>query len=292
MQSVAPVVVATDFSDSAERAARRGALIAKELEADLHLLHVLQPLDIYPAADPSADFRLTHEHALHKAVKTRLDTLAASLHKAFAVHAVAVSRIGRAHKEIADYASARASSLVVTGARGENTLLELLLGSTTSRLLRLATFPVLIARNKEVKPYQRVIAAVDFSSGSSNVLEHSCAIASKARIEALHVYDTDHDDRMRQSGMNETFILKRQEDILKNAANHLDIELAKPSCGNVTRHVVAAYPAAAICERAKTLQADLIVLGRYGKSGLQELLLGSVSKDVVNAANCDVLLCY
>ena len=50
------------------------------------------------------------------------------------------------------------------------------------------------------------------------------------------------------------------------------------------------YPPEEICARAVTLGANLIVLGRQGKSDLEEFLLGTVSKDVASAADCDVLL--
>lgn len=39
-----------------------------------------------------------------------------------------------------------------------------------------------------------------------------------------------------------------------------------------------------------TNTGPLIVLGRHGKSGLQEFLLGSVAKDLAYAADCDVLV--
>ncbi len=292
MQHLTPIVAATDFSAAAGRAVRRAALIAKQLGAEVHLLHVVHPLDLYPGPDPAADFRLDHEQALQAAGKSRLDILAASLRKDFAIPVEVATRIGRVHTEIADYAAAKAAGLVVAGARGESTLLDLLIGSTASRLLRLATCPVLIVKNAEVEPYRSAIAAVDFSPGSIHALELAHAVASGARIEVLHVYDIEHDERMRQAGMDEAFILDRQARVLQDAENRLDIELAGVSDGNVTRHVMAAYPAAAISERARAMRADLIVLGRHGKSGMQELLLGSVSKDMASAADCDVLICY
>jgi nucleotide-binding universal stress UspA family protein len=292
MQPLNPIVAATDFSAAAARAVRRAALIAKQLGAEVHLLHVVHSRDMYPGPDPAADFRANHEQALQAAGKSRLDILAAGLRKDFAIPVVVATRIGRAHTEIADYAADKAAGLVVAGARGESTLLDLLIGSTASRLLRLATCPVLIVKNAEVDPYRSAIAAVDFSPGSLHALELARAVASGARIEVLHVYDIEHDERMRQAGMDEAFILDRQARVLQDAENRLDIELAGVNDGNITRYVTAAYPAAAISERARAIRADLIVLGRHGKSGMQELLLGSVSKDMASAADCDVLLCY
>ena len=49
-------------------------------------------------------------------------------------------------------------------------------------------------------------------------------------------------------------------------------------------------PGATICQVAQTWQADLIVVGRHGRSGLAELVLGSVSNYVTHHAPCSVLV--
>jgi nucleotide-binding universal stress UspA family protein len=48
-------------------------------------------------------------------------------------------------------------------------------------------------------------------------------------------------------------------------------------------------PSLEICTLANTWQADLIVMGRRGRSGLSELFLGSVSDYVFHHALCSVL---
>jgi nucleotide-binding universal stress UspA family protein len=45
-----------------------------------------------------------------------------------------------------------------------------------------------------------------------------------------------------------------------------------------------------LCEAAKEWKADLVVIGRRGRSGLEEALLGSVSNYVVHHAPCSVLV--
>jgi nucleotide-binding universal stress UspA family protein len=47
-------------------------------------------------------------------------------------------------------------------------------------------------------------------------------------------------------------------------------------------------PGQRICALAQTWEADLIVIGRRGRSGLSEMLLGSVSNYVVHRAPCAV----
>ncbi len=45
----------------------------------------------------------------------------------------------------------------------------------------------------------------------------------------------------------------------------------------------------AICKQAREWQADLIVIGRRGRSGLSEMFLGSISSYVLHHAPCSVL---
>ncbi len=51
-------------------------------------------------------------------------------------------------------------------------------------------------------------------------------------------------------------------------------------------------PGAMICRIASTWDADLILVGRRGRSGLSEMLLGSVSNYVLHHAPCAVLTAY
>ena len=49
------------------------------------------------------------------------------------------------------------------------------------------------------------------------------------------------------------------------------------------------YPATVIVDEAKSLPADLIVIGTHGLTGLKHMLLGSIAERVVQKAPCPVL---
>lgn len=51
-------------------------------------------------------------------------------------------------------------------------------------------------------------------------------------------------------------------------------------------------PGRAICELVQTWNADLVIVGSRGRSGLKELFLGSVSSYVMHHAPCSVLVVH
>ena len=64
------------------------------------------------------------------------------------------------------------------------------------------------------------------------------------------------------------------------------------SCGAAVDVVVEASSDAGgpILDLARTLPADLIVMGSHGRSGLQHFLLGSVAERVLRSAPCPVMV--
>jgi nucleotide-binding universal stress UspA family protein len=292
MPSLRCLVAATDFSAFSERAVRRAARIARQHDADLHVLHVVRPLDLYPGLTLGPDEFGQHDQDLQQAEQSRLDTMAAALSGEFGIRIHPVTRLGRAHTEIAAYAQEVSADLVAAGARGESTLMDLFLGSTVSRVLRVAACPVLIVRKAADDPYRQVLAAVDFSPVSASVVEHALRLAEGARVDALHVLGSEVEQRLRKAKLAQLDVTDWLAQRRTEAAKQLD-SLLEPIADSaaVGRLILPGFPPVAICQHIDEGHIDLVVLGRHGYGGgLQEWLLGSVSKDVAFAAACDVLL--
>lgn len=281
MQALNRILAATDFSPAADRAVRRAALIAKEQGAELHLLHVVHPLNLYPGQEIDAG---ALDEAALGAAGERLGPLAKMLAEHYGIHTHAAWRIGRAHARIAEYARESSADLVVVGARGENTLLQLVLGSTANRLLRVRSGPTLIVRNADVRPYDHVLAAVDFSGGARAVLAWARRLARDTRLTVLHVLEPELSRRMPEGERDQVNAEMRA--IAESLMANLLADLPGENAG----HVESGYPPERVLELAQRWRTDLIVLGRHGQAGLEEYLLGSVSKDVAHAADCDVLV--
>jgi nucleotide-binding universal stress UspA family protein len=292
MRRISCIVAATDFSEFSERAVQRAARIAKQHDAEMHVLHVVRPLDLYPSLTLTPDAFGHNDLELQQAEQTRVEAVAASLSTQFGIRVRPFTRLGRAHTEIADYAQAVAADLVVAGSRGESTLMDLFLGSTASRLLRVATCPVLIVKKPADAPYRKVLAAVDFSPVSAAVVSHAISLADGARVDALHVLGSEVEQRLRKAKFVRVDIADWLTRLRTEAEQRLDALLTPIEQGAaVGRLVQPGFSPAVICQSIEAGQVDLVVLGRHGYGGgLQDWLLGSVSKDVAHAAACDVLL--
>lgn len=176
-----------------------------------------------------------------------------------------------------------AADLVVVGARGEHTLMRSFLGSATSRFLRVRSGPVLIVRRPNWL-YEHVLAAVDFSADSDAALVWGRRLAGESRLDVLHVLEPEVDRRLPLAER------EAANADMRNIANNLMNNLLAKLPGENAGHIEMGYVPTRILELAQQWRSDLIVVGRHGHAGLEAFLLGSVSKDVVQAAECGVLV--
>jgi nucleotide-binding universal stress UspA family protein len=280
MKTASCILAATDFSVAATGAVRRAAMIAGQFGAALHVLHVVPPLNLYPglSIDPVA----LDQEALDAAGQ-RLDTLLPDLAEEYGIRTHAAWRIGRVHAQIAEYAREVMADLVVMGARGDHSRMRSFLGSTTSRLLRVRSGPLLVVRRPNW-PYKHVLAAVDFSADSYAALAWARQLADGAHLDVLHVIDPELERHLPPQARDGA-----HADMRSIAASMMQ-DLLSGLSGDPAAHVEMGHVPTRIFELAKTWHSDLIVVGRHGHGGLETYLLGSVSKDISQAAECDVLV--
>ena len=137
-------LVPIDFSPYAEHALDYAIALAKQLQARVTLLHVIQP-PLVAGADmgawPSAAFLEELEAAVTADLEGYLERVTAAelVGEIVVVH-------GAPFQEIIDTAKARQVDLIVMGTHGRTGLPHVLLGSVAERVVRLAPCPVLVAR--------------------------------------------------------------------------------------------------------------------------------------------------
>lgn len=140
--------------------------------------------------------------------------------------------------------------------------------------------------------FRRIVAAVDFSDTSREVLSYASALAreSEGDVHALHVVpDPLHQPwTIEATGVDWA---KMQEQWTIDATRRLTalITAECPAPLSVTPIVILDAPAAGIVRYAGELPADVIVLGTHGYGPVKRFLLGSVVERVLRQATCPVL---
>lgn len=134
------VVVATDGSDSVERAVTVAGDLARRFEADLHAVYVL---DSRALADSPEGLRAD----LRESLRDRGEAVLADLADRVPAESVtAAIRDGRPAEEIVDYAREVEADLVATGTRGRHGGGRFVVGSVAEEVVRTSPVPVLTVR--------------------------------------------------------------------------------------------------------------------------------------------------
>lgn len=287
MSSIKSILAATDFSVSAATAVHRGARLASEHAASLELLHVVPVQTLTDFQELYRGITYTEQQIVEEA-KRRLETLAADLEPVSNSRGKCSVRAGNVVDEI--LSAADRSDLLVLGPHGSRSLRDLLIGTTVDRLLRHTRRPLLVSRLEGDAAYRLVLVAIDFSVHSIAALRFAQQIAPGVDLLALHVYDHPYASDLHPSEVSDQAIEQYhatcREQALSNMEGLRDKFVAAGT--KATFHVACGNAKALIAAKAEELGADLIVLGKHGRSFTGELLLGGVTRHTVARAKCDV----
>lgn len=273
------LLVATDFSASARTAAMRAGMLARELGVRRAVLLHAAPQTVFAGAAVARRALRARLAQLAREVQARTGaTLAPQLARGPVIDTLA-------------HVSAR-FDLVVVGAQGQHPVRDFALGSTTERLLRRIHRPVLVVRRRPARAYQQVLVPVDFSADSRAALALAAGLAPRAELHVLHAFELPYEGKLRFAGVAEERILHYRREARTEARAQMGALLAAPgaAAGRITRHILHGYPPAQIGRAQEETGADLVALGKHGRSALEDLLLGSVTLHTLAMSPCDVLV--
>ena len=137
---------------------------------------------------------------------------------------------------------------------------------------------------------RQILVAVDFSEHAEPVIEWGTHLAEEhgSRLILLHAYHLPVEfQQLEGAYLPQDFWTNVKAEAQQNLAMHAE-EVSRKGI-EVEAVVREGYPATVIEEEAVRQNADLIVIGTRGLSGLKHLLLGSIAKRVVQKAPCPVL---
>ena len=280
MQQLETVVVATDGSDGALVGSKWALKLAERFGAALHVLSVVDTSDS-AVVDSIRERRVvealeTRAHDAIAAVETRIEDATATPTVTTAV------RRGVPHEAICTYATQQAADVIVMGTTGRSRLNRLLLGSTTERVLRTTTRPLLAVPPEAGEPaFDQILLPTDGSEGSDIAVDWGVWLASEfdSMVQALYSVETG---RLPAATTPSELLdeLEREGKTALESVRSQTNAAGVRSSGRVT----SGPPARAILGAIEQKEIGLVVIGTRGRHGISKQLLGSVTERVVRHA--------
>jgi nucleotide-binding universal stress UspA family protein len=137
--------------------------------------------------------------------------------------------------------------------------------------------------------FRRILVPTDFSPTAGAATQQAVELAKTfgAELVLLHVVPPMV-HRLRTFGMA-AGLAGLQDELRQRAAERLQQTAAEIGAGPIHTEVREGSAFEQVLACARDCQADLIVIGTQGHTGLQHALLGSTAERVVRFAHCPVL---
>jgi len=281
----ATILLATDGSPDARAAGRAAADMVRRTHATLHVVHAWDNYygmgGVVPVAYP-----LLHEQGAQDLLNTEL----ALIREAGGAVAGAHLRQGQAGSAIIEVAAEVRAGLILLGSRGHGGVHRLVMGSVAEAVVHHARVPVLVMRGSATCwPPRQIVVGDDSSRDAAAALRLAADFAGIYGARLTLVRALPHlEDELRQAHALEARVV---DDVLEFARGELeDHAAALPGdvAARTTVQVSVAAPAQALLDAAEG--ESLIACGSRGLGALQRLRSGSVSTQVLRAAQGPLLV--
>lgn len=175
---------------------------------------------------------------------------------------------------------------VIMSTHGRTGFTRFLLGSVAEKVLRLSHTPVLVVEDKsDIGNFKKILVTTDFSDNATVAFPHAIRIAEKTggEINLIHILSFDQFEKGEQD--------RSLKQIREERIKLVEKEHFHKFKGKIKSSVIISQdsPHEAIFKYVKENPVNLIVMSTVGRTGLNYLMLGSTTANVVRHVETAVL---
>lgn len=279
MKLLEKILLAQDFSKSSQNLVHSAIELAKIFESKIVAIHVL-PDDIVNKKVKA----LLNETAMTKLEDTvkRIEDEGVDVDNPLLA-------FGSPHAAIARAAVDINANVILTGSGESKKGDTFQLGTTTGRIIQKSEKPVFVIKEGILLNVHHILCPVDFSESSKRALKNAMTMARrfKSELTILAVCElqgstwfSSEKDKELENELRYTLHQEEFDSFLKS----FDL-----SNINWTKEVPKGNPAKEILSAISRKMIDLLIMGTAGRTGLNRMIMGSVTEKVVREVPCSFL---
>jgi nucleotide-binding universal stress UspA family protein len=194
---------------------------------------------------------------------------------------------GLAPDVVLEQAKQNDCGLIIIGVARYNQLGDYFVGTAVDRIIREATAPVLVVKQRPRFDYGTIVVATDFSACSRHALVMAGAFFPAAAIHLVHAFYVPFEGILSVEQNEAAFRAEAQgeyDDFLTDAS------LPPAVRQRLTTHLRYGETQSVLMKIADELGADLVVLGTHGRSGFSKAVFGSIAEAVLRSVTPDTMV--
>lgn len=277
------ILLATDLSARSDRALDRAAQLARQWDAQLLVVHAIDPkaVSLTEAAYPRPAWRPSPDP-----VPALLDRIRRDLREEVDQLKIHIEE-GEPAQVILETAKREGVDLIIVGLARDELFARMLLGHTVEQLVRKSPVSVLVVKSRPNGAYQHVLVGTDFTPESRYGLEVAARFFPSCQFTVMHGFEMPYKAFMANPTLSHDFAAMERdtiEEFVREAA------LEAPVRGRIRTLIEHGPPDLMLCRYVEEQQADLTVIGAYGRGFLFHLLVGGYTPRILDTVPNDILL--
>lgn len=268
------ILVPTDFSEVANNALSHAITVAKAYGNGITLVSVVEESFL------GGLFSGNQTNLIKEALEARLAKATEEIKTTHNLNIQTRVETGKVYKKIAEIANNEKFDSIIMGSHGASGL-EQVIGSNASRTLQHAEVPVVVVKNQPIREgYKKIVMPIDMSIESRQKVDWAIHLASKFNSE-VHIVYTGSTDEFNANRINAAIKLVEHE-LASKGVKFVTNEIEDKMLENFGTEVLT---------YAENVNADLILVMTHTEKGLSEMVIGTLTQQMVNRSENIPVMC-